>query len=374
MIIHLLMRRFVLLNEFDSGGSTGGGDVSPSPAVESTPAPAVESTAAAPAAPTSMLEAIDQAMPHLSGDAPGEGGQPRDEFGRFAPKAAGGAPAADVADPAKAAQQAPADKPPAEEGADDLLKEPEGLAPKSSERFHRLANEVRDLRGQVEQRDQAISYVKETFQNTGITAEQVDQAASVIGALNRGDLETAERVLMEQLQQIAIARGRPIGQIDPLAQFPDLRAAVDGLQVSEEHALQLARARVIEQGQQQRTQQQARQEQEQRAKQQQQEQAQQQVNTALADIDTFTREMSAKDMDWPVIEAKLLPRVQTLLNGVPPAQWLNIVKTQYELIKDVSAGAVRQPTQQAGQVLRPTGQGSPAAAPKTMFDAMFPQG
>ena len=369
MNIRHLLRRFVLLNEFESGGSSGGGAITT--AHEPATSPAVEAPAPAPAAPSSMLEAIDQAMPHLSGDTPGDGGQPRDEFGRFAPKPGKAPTASEVGEPAKAAQAAPAEKPPAEEGTDDLLKEPEGLAPKSSERFHRLANEVRDLRGQVEQREQALSYVRDTFQENGITAEQFEQAASVIGALNRGDLETAERVLMEQLQQIAIARGRPIGQIDPLAQFPDLRAAVDGLQVSEEHALQLARARVIEQGQQQRTQQQAQQQQEQRARQQQQEQAQQQVNTALTSIDAFTREMAAKDMDWPVIEAKLLPRVQTLLKDVPPSQWLNIVKTQYELIKDVSAGAVRQPTQQAGQVLRPTGQGSPAAAPKSMFDAMW---
>lgn len=369
MNIRHLLRRFVLLNEFESGGASGGGAITTAP--EPATSPAVEAPAPAPAAPSSMLEAIDQAMPHLSGDTLGDGGQPRDEFGRFAPKPGETPPASEVVDPAKAAQVAPTDKPPTEEGADDLLKEPEGLAPKSSERFHRLANEVRDLRGQVEQREQALSYVRDTFQENGITSEQFEQAASVIGALNRGDLETAERVLMEQLQQIAIARGRPIGQIDPLAQFPDLRAAVDGLQVSEEHALQLARARVIEQGQQQRTQQQAQQQQEQRAKQQQQEQAQQQVNTALTSIDAFTREMAAKDMDWPVIEAKLLPRVQTLLQGVPPSQWMNIVKTQYELIKDVSAGAMRQATPQAGQVLRPTGQGAPAAAPKSMFDAMW---
>lgn len=370
MYIHRLMRRFVLMNVLESSGSTGGGEISaPAPAAVDATA-ASSDTGSAPAAPSSMLEAIDQAMPHLSGDAPGEAGQPRDEFGRFAPKAAD-APAGDAPAQAVAEQVPPTDKPAAEESADDLLKEPEGLAPKSSERFHRLANEVRDLRGQVEQREQALSYVRDTFQEHGITSDQFEQAASVIGALNRGDLETAERVLMEQLQQIAIARGRPIGQIDPLAQFPDLRAAVDGLQVSEEHALQLARARVIEQGQQQRNQQQARHQQEQRARQQQQEQAQQQVNTALTSIDAFTREMAAKDMDWPVIEAKLLPRVQTLLQGVPPSQWLNIVKTQYDLIKDVSAGAVRQPTPQAGQVLRPTGQGSPAAAPKSMFDAMW---
>ena len=135
--------------------------------------------------------------------------------------------------------------------------------------------------------------------------------------------------------------------------------------------LSLIGARTTRVTQQQRTQQQARQQQEQRTQQERQQQAQQQVNSALGDIDTFTREMAAKDMDWPVIEAKLLPRVQTLLKGVPPSQWLNIVKTQYELIKDVSAGAVRQPTQQAGQVLRPTGQGSPAAAPSNMFDAMW---
>ena len=367
MYILRLMRRFVLMNDLESSGSTGGGEISaPTPAAVEAPA-ASGDTGSAPAAPSSMLEAIDQAMPHLSGDEPGSvPGQPRDELGRFAPKD-GQQPAAS---PAGEQQAAPAEKPP-EEVADDLLKEPEGLAPKSSERFQKLANTVRDLQQQVEQRDQAISYVKETFQTNGITAEQFDQAASVIGALNRGDLDTAEKILVEQLQQIAIAKGRPVGQVDPLSSFPDLRQAVDGLQITEEHALQLARARVMEQGQAQRQRQQAEQEQRERAQQEQHQQAQQQVQSALTDIDAFTREMASKDMDWPVIEAKLLPRVQSLLQNVPPSQWLNIVKTQYELIKDVSAGSLRQPTPTAGQVLRPTGQGSPAAAPKTMFDAMF---
>ena len=368
MYILRLMRRFVLMNDLESSGSTGGGDIS-SPAAVEAPAASID-TGSAPVAPSSMLEAIEQAMPHLSGDEPGSvPGQPRDELGRFAPKD-GQQPAAEAAGEQQAQQAAPTEKP-AEEGADDLLKEPEGLAPKSSERFQKLANTVRDLQQQVEQRDQAISYVKETFQNNGITAEQFDQAASVIGALNRGDLDTAEKILVEQLQQIAIAKGRPIGQLDPLSNFPDLRQAVDGLQITEEHALQLARARVMEQGQAQHRRQQVEQQQRERAQQEQQQQAQQQVQSALTDIDAFTREMAAKDMDWPVIESKLLPRVQALLKDVPPSQWLNIVKTQYELIKDVSAGSLRHQAPTAGQVLRPTGQGSPAAAPKTMFDAMF---
>lgn len=320
-----------------------------------------------------MLDAIEQGL---------SSGQPRDEFGRFSTKP----PSATDAPLLEGQQQPPVvqapvvdpNAKPAPEGIDDLLKEPEGLAPKSSERFQKLANTVRDLQDQVGQREQklqqqeqVLSYVKDTFQTHGISADQFEQAAEVLGAINRGDLDAAERVLVQQLQQIAIARGRPVASVDALAQYPDLRAQVDQLQISEEHALQLARARQVDQGLANQRQAQERQKHEQRQQQDQQQAAQQQMQTALQAIDTFTKDVASRDMDWPAIEAKLLPRIQGLLQGVPPAQWLNVVKTQYELIKDISSGTRQQQLQTTGQVLRATGQSSPAAAPKTMFDAMW---
>lgn len=323
-----------------------------------------------------MLEAIEQGL-NQNNQAAAVPGQPRDDLGRFAskpadqPSANGQTPPPGEPEPAPGQQQIkPAEGLPGE-SADDLLKEPEGLGQKASERFQKLANTVKDLQQQVEQREQVISYVKETFQEHRIQPEQFEQAAQVIGALNRGDLESAERILTQQLQQIAIARGRPIAPVDALAEFPDLRQQVDGLMLTEEHALQLAQARMMQRNQQQATQQQQREQEQANQQRQQQDRAKQEVNTALQSIDSFTKEIASKDLDWPVIEAKLLPRIQGLLQGVPPAQWLNVVKTQYELIKDVSSGARQQQQTSAGQVLRPTGQASPAVAPRTMYDAMW---
>jgi len=371
MYIHRLIKRFVFLNGFETGGGGGGAIDTPSPApVDPSSAPVDPAPAPSTPVQTSMLEAIEQGLSQNNS------GQPRDEFGRFAPRQPGDPQQTQVApqdqQPTDQAKQAPKpeDKP-AAETPDDLLKEPEGLTPKGSERFQKLANTVKEQQRQIEQRDQALAEVRETFQSHGISREQFHQAAEVIGALNRGDFDAAERVLMEQLQQIAIARGRPVGQIDALAEFPDLRQQVDQLMLTEEHALQLARGRVMERNSQQQLQAQQREHQEQQRQAQQQQQIQQERQTALQGIDAFTAEMASKDMDWPVIEAKLLPRIQTLLQGVPPSQWLNVVKTQYELIKDVSSGARQQQQTTVGQVLRPTGQGSPAAAPKSMFDAMW---
>lgn len=325
-----------------------------------------------------MLAAIEHGLASTAQLLPG---QPRDDLGRFAtkPPGMGETPLLD-AQPQNPAEQVPVDPgaKPQPDTIDELLKEPEGLAPKSSERFQKLANTVRDLQEQVGQReeklqqqDQVLSYVKETFQANSISADQFEQAAQVLGALNRGDFDAAERVLVEQLQQIAIARGRPVASVDALAQYPDLRNQVDQLLISEEHALQLARVRQIDQTQAVQRQSQQREQQEQQQRQEQEQANQQRVNGALKDIDAFTRDVAARDMDWPVIEAKLLPRIQGLLSGVPPSQWLNVVKTQYELIKDVSAGSRGASAPSAGQVLRATGQGAPAAAPRTMFDAMW---
>lgn len=356
-----LLRLLLAFLSFGIAEDDGGGAVD-SPAAD-TPAPVDEPTApaAAPAAgPQSMLEAIEQGL----------SGQPRDELGRFAPKtaeelqaqaAAPAQPAAPAAAPAPGAPDA-ADKP------DEITAMPEGLQPKAQERFQRLVNERKELQEQVAQRDEAIGSIRQTFQDNGITQEQFQAATSFIGAVNRGDFQTAEQVLLGQLQQLSVLTGKSYGgAVDGLAGHQDLRQAVDGLQITEQHALELARARQVQAAQQQRAQQQ-------QEAQQGQQQAQQAIQQSTQAVDTFCKQMQASDMDYPQIEAQLLPVLPGMLKNIPPAQWLPIVKAQYQLIKQV-AGKARQapPPTAPGTVLRPTGAGSPAARPSSMFEAMWGQ-
>lgn len=293
----------------------------------------------------------------------------RDELGRFASPAekaaaeaaaavAGGAkPAADPTKPA-----APTDP----NAPDDLTVMPDGLGPKGQERFQRLVTTNRELTERTQTLETQVSYVRDTFQQHGITQQQFEQAAGFIGAINRGDYAAAEQALLGQLQQLALVTGKNYGA-DPLASFPDLRQAVDGLQMTEAAAIETARLRAANSQRQQADQ----------AQRQQAEAATQQANlvqSAQRDIDTWWKATAASDLDAPAIEAQLLPHIPTLLQGVPPQAWAGVVKAQYQILKK-AAGTFRQP--QAGAPvpatsLRPAGAGSAMQQqPASMYEAMW---
>lgn len=374
-LLKRLVRRCLVMNAVEGDGAGGGGVAAPAapapaPSAEpaATPAPASPPAPvpSEPAAPTSMLDAITQGLD-----------RPRDSQGRFTqkdPNAPASPPAAIAAVPALAPGVAPAAPPaaaappapaPALAQPEDDLQLPEGLTPGAQQRFQKLANTVREQTQQLEQRDQQIGYVRDTFQQHGIKQEQFEQAAGVIGMMNRGDFAGAQKVLEQQLQQIALITGTPPSAIDALADYPDLRQAVDGMQVTEAHALEIARGRAQRFQAEQHTQ---RQNQEQQS----QQQAQQAVQTATNAVDGFCKRMMASDLDYAAIEAQLLPELSNLLRGLPPATWQNAVETQYRMLKNAASKfKAAAPAPAPATVLRATGQGSPAAAPKTAYEAMW---
>lgn len=382
MKIRHRFRRFVLQCPADDGADLGGpsapGDTTAAPAVgapavaaapiEAPAAPAPLVATSAPAAPASMLDAVNNVL------------QPRDPLGRFTFKdAAGnavdaqgnraptGAAAAPGAQPAPVASTPPAEPPMPE----DPLAMPEGLQPKAQERFQKLANTNRELSAQLEQATGAVDYVQTQFNEHGVKQEQFEQAMSVVGMINRGDFQGAQRVLTEQLQQISLLSGQPMSTVDPLAAHPDLRQRVDGLLISEADALEIARHRQIGTMRDQATQRQQQEQQAQQQAQQQQAAEKQAVDKGLAAIDAFCRQMQGVDLDYQAIEAQLLPIIPELIKDIPPARWGAVIKLQYDTLKN-TAGRMRQSLQpQPGTVLRPTGQASPSALPKSMAEAMW---
>jgi hypothetical protein len=357
-----------LLNSDPDAASAGGGvdatlDTGASTAPANTGAPA---TAPDTAPKPTMLEAMfgqKQAEPTAAEavEAAAKGvsvQQLRDEKGRFAGKAPDGQPQVPAVDPKK---------PP------DPNQMPEGLAPKAQERFQALANSNKELTAKVAEYQPIVESalgLQEVFQTNGIRREQFEHAMQVVGLMNRGDLDGALRALDEQRRLISLALGRPLPGVDALAQHPDLRAEVDNLQMAEERALEIARARA---GEQQRQQAQQRQQQEnQRTQQEQQEQRQQQqsVQTGQLAVDKFCKARMADDLDYARIEPMLLKEIQGgLLEGVHPQRWASLIEKTYGLIKQ-TASATRASGHTA-TVLRPTGGESPRQAPKTMHEAMW---
>lgn len=368
-LIHKV-RRLVYLKPEDGGEGSGGGAavIESAPVADSTPAASTDATPSATdatAEPATMLDALEA---HWKS-------QPRQADGKFAGKdldqGQDGKPvdqtqaqAADQNQPGQQAQKPtdkPADKPAAEE---DLTQMPDGLTPKAQERFQKLANTNRELTQWRQETEPQVNYIRETFQSNGVTKDQFDKAVQFIGAVNRGDIESAQRIIGEEFSALSILAGRPLQSPDPLEQYPDLRQKVDGLQITEADALELARSRRVQAIQTQRFEQANAQQ----ANERQEVQARQ---SGLNAVDEFCRRMQSSDLDYARIEAHLVPVIPELIQGVPPSRWAAVVEQQYKLIKNV-AGSQRQQSQQpAAQVLRPTGSASPAAVPKTAYEAMF---
>lgn len=301
---------------------------------------------------------LDAMFAKPAADPAADAGRPRDEHGRFLPKPGEAAPlAATAADPTK-----PGAIPAKPLEPDDPTKMPEGLQPKAQERFQLLANTNKELSGKVEQLGQQVEYVRETFHTHGITREQFEHAAGFIGAINKGDFDSALEIIEAQRAQLSLALGKALPGVDALSDFPDLRGEVDNLQITEARALEIARHRLGQHAQAQRVEQE-------RTQQQTQQQGQQAFETGLKAVDAFCKQMQAADLDYAAIEARLTPQLKTLLDGTPPSLWEAKVRAQYQLIKEIS-GPARAALAPAN-VLRPTGQASPGAVPRTMFEAMF---
>lgn len=371
MIIRLLRRLWFLpamtFSVVEDGGGGDAGDVSPpEPAAPSAEAPAAaQAPAAEPSKPASMLDAISQHLDAQEATDPATG-QPRDDKGRFAPKAGDtpavepAKPAAVAATPAKPAEPAK----PAAEAPEDMLQMPEGLQPKAQQRFQQLVAANKEATAKADQLEAQVSYVRDTFQQHGIKREQFEGATNYIGAINRGDLKTARDLLIGQLRELSLAMGEPMPGVDALVDHADLRGEVDSGRITEAHALELARHRRATMLAQQNAEQQ-------QAQQAQQQQEQQAVQKGLADIDAFCKQMAGVDLDFPHIEEQLLPEIQNLISGLPPQRWKQAIETQYRLLKRVAGASRGAASAGAGTVLRPTGAASPAARPKTAYEAMW---
>lgn len=360
-------RRHLLCKPAEDGSDLGGAPDTSTSTVVDTPAD-TGAVVADTSGPTSMLEAMSSALEPAAGGLDAAG-QPRDPLGRFAPKNADGTPVTPAVDaagkPASApgAPAAPGATPPVVPPVEDLTAMPEGLTPKAQERFQKLANankEHAEWRAQVEPQ---INYIQETFQSNGIQREQFQTFVEFAGALNRGDVATAQRIMQTEMQNLALLTGQPL-TADPLASHPDLREAVDGFEITEARALEMARFRT------QQAQQQAQAQQHQQAQQTQQ-QAQQKVQQAEQQIDQLMTQLQSSDIDYPSVMPHLEQAIKDgLLAGVDPSQWAPKLQAQYQLIKKV-AGSQRT-VQPATPVLRPTGVAAPGQQPKSMLDAMFP--
>lgn len=265
MLVSRLIHRFRLMHpDADIGGTGAPPAASPAPAAEPAPAPAAaapaaDSGAAPAAAPVDPFAGLKGALdavgaePAATPAPPAQPGQPRDPNGRFASATpAAPAPAQAPAAQAPAAGPTPAPKP----GEIDLTP-PEGMTSRAQERWSQLTERARMV-PQLEQRattaETQLSSVRQLVNESGLAPQEFTQMLEMSRLSKSANPQEAQRALQMldgMRTQLATRLGVEVPGVDALASHPDLKQKVDGMLMTREDALEIARLR--QQGQQAQT-------------------------------------------------------------------------------------------------------------------------
>jgi hypothetical protein len=315
-----------------------------------------EGQEAAPAAapkdegPKTMAEAIEQGLSKGK-----DNKKPAGEQAAGKPGEDGEPPAGDKKPEAKKPEPKKDAKP-----GDEDFEQPDGLSERSQGRFKRLVERAKSAEGRVE----AFMSV---MQDNGIQQEQFSVAVDYMGAINRGDYEAAKAILTKEMEALALATGQDFQPADPLAMHPDLKQAVDALEMPRERAIELARFRTVHGFQAQQAQEQRQQQEAQQHNAQQWDSAK---NAAVGEIDAFIKEKSQTDLDYAVKGPILEANAVEWCKGLPPSEWPAQIKRMYDAI-----GKAARQSANAGNGARPlrgAGVGAGAKpAPRTMHEAMW---
>ena len=222
----------------------------------------------------------------------------------------------------------------------DEFKEPDGLSEKGSERFRALANETKELRKQRDEWAKISDGVKafqESVRESFSDTAEVENMFAYGKAVKSGDWDTVEKVLAEQVKQFEVMAGRRLS-VDILSGYPDVKSRVESLELDEEQAHELARARYLQdmarknmQEQQQLQQQQAMQ---QKAAMLQQQQAEAERQQAIADVNELCAEWARTDVLWQTDrEKKIAEYARATVASLPPSQWKFALSAYYNGIK-----------------------------------------
>jgi hypothetical protein len=110
----------------------------------------------------------------------------------------------------------------------------------------RTQERIKSLIGYVKERDEALivqGNIIDAIQDTGTTAEQFAETVSFLRNVNSDDpaaLEAAYQSLKAGMRTLSIRMGKPVPEVDLLADYPELANAVKYGQITEAHAQEMA--------------------------------------------------------------------------------------------------------------------------------------
>lgn len=312
-----------------------------------TPAPEAPETTETPETPEaetkSLAEAMwgddadkDTALPDGEGDAP----------------AAEDAPA-EPETPAEPAPETPAED--AEVSDEELVK---GLSEKAQHRFRELVNSNKEM-------ERRITGFTEIIEDARVTPQDVVDLFAYGKAIRTGDYEQARALLAEQARQLELVSGQPVEFGDALTDYPDLQRGVQDMELTREHALELARVRRANEEQQRQNEQQNRQRDAQAAQ-------TEAATSGFNEVVALAQQWSKSDLDWAVKQPMMEKRAAIIQQTYPPNRWGAMMKIAYEEITDTLKAA--RPAAQGNRTpspLRPNAMGGGAKSPSSLHEALW---
>ena len=219
---------------------------------------------------------------------------------------------------------------------------------RSRTRFQELSRRATDAETRYQQMEQEVNALRESITSAGMDGQQFAQTiqfAKLANSQDPADLRVARDMLQQQMQAISLRLGEEIPAVDPLAQFPDLKQAVDSFELSKDKAHELARLR-----HQQAQQQAAMQAQQQSS--QQQAMYQQTVQQASQRMDAYLHSR-ANEIDHKAKMEALHKhfadpaKMQEFVSSFQPQQWEQALRLMYD-----SIAVAPQPPARTQQPLR----------------------
>lgn len=262
-------------------------------------------------------------------------------------------------------EEAPKAEAPAEEPKPKTLDEEEAEAlegvrsERGRERIQATFAKLKEVESTKTQMEADINQFKDMVRSTGMAPQEFVQMMEFGRLMNAGDEASAKQALTlldQQREALCKRLGIEAPGVDVLADFPDLKQAVDNMEITRERAIEFAKYKRAEQ---QATQQQ----QSQQAQQEDMQAFQQSIagaaQTAEAYFDTRKHEVDyAPKMARIQAYFKDPARMQEFVQTYQPNQWFAQFKFMYDNMNVAPQKPATQPLRS-----RPTGMGAPVANP-----------
>lgn len=289
-----------------------------------------------------------------------------EEEGEGEAKNPAGDPAGDPAEKPEGDGAQPAAVTPTEKTEDDI--DDELLAEVKSERgksrIRELLSGHRALKSEYEEAKKTTNEFANILAETKLPPEGIAQTfefCRLVGSGDEASLKTALDMLDAQRAAIYQKLGMEQPGVDPLADFEDLRNAVDMMEISEDKAVELAKLRRMQAAQQQSVQRN-------QELQRQQQEYSNRVQVFSQQANALFSRLQASDPAYKAKEQKIAAylsdpaKVQYLISKFQPEQWVDQLKFMYDAIP--APVVSRTPTAVAPLRSRPSQLGTPSVTAK----------